>query len=346
MKTSLLLTLLLASTTLAFAQGKLQFANDSQHLVYFSPDTSRLAPGDAPVAGKGVDSPTLGLLSGAPSFVVALYAGVSPSALTLQTTTTFNGASEGRWNSVNLTGLPAGTAVWFQVEVYDSRYASAPAAAQDGAYWGESVVFSAVPQISIYASICDASSPVFSTWPKGTFQIIDMPPGNLGAIMLQAGIPAPPSIVYQPTNQMVLAGAPFSFSVTAAKVLSYQWRFNGMNLAGANGSVYWGFNAQLTNAGSYTVVVTNSVGTVTSDVATLTVLLAGANATISQAVGVGVSISVASQAGLTYLLEYKNALNDPAWTPLPPAVTATGSVLVLQDTNAPVARRYYRVQRE
>jgi hypothetical protein len=46
------------------------------------------------------------------------------------------------------------------------------------------------------------------------------------------------------------------------------------------------------------------------------------------------------------VLEYKNSLDDPTWTPLPPATAATGSVMALQDTNAPAASRYYRVRRE
>ena len=49
---------------------------------------------------------------------------------------------------------------------------------------------------------------------------------------------------------------------------------------------------------------------------------------------------------MNYLLEYKNTLSDSAWTLLTPATTATGSVLVLQDTNTPAASRYYRVLRE
>ena len=53
--------------------------------------------------------------------------------------------------------------------------------------------------------------------------------------------------------------------------MSYQWRFNGGNLAGATGTSYTRFNAQTTDAGSYAVVVTNSAGAITSAPATLTV---------------------------------------------------------------------------
>lgn len=93
-------------------------------------------------------------------------------------------------------------------------------------------------------------------------------------------------------------------------------------------------------------MITNVVGSVTSAVASLTVLPTSGIVSVSLSAGTGVSITFFSQAGSNYLLEYKNALNGLAWTPLLPAVTATGGVLVLHDTNAPVASRYYRVHRE
>jgi len=62
--------------------------------------------------------------------------------------------------------------------------------------------------------------------------------------------------------------------------------------------------------------------------------------------GSGVSISLPSIAGLSYALEYKNSLGDPTWTLLSPAVVATGSVMLLRDTNALAGSRFYRVLRE
>ena len=38
--------------------------------------------------------------------------------------------------------------------------------------------------------------------------------------------------------------------------------------------------------------------------------------------------------------------DDPAWRPLPPAVTGTGGVMTIQDTNTPTASRYYRLRLE
>ena len=83
-----------------------------------------------------------------------------------------------------------------------------------------------------------------------------------------------PSITSQPTNQIVTAGQNAAFTVGANGngTLGYQWQFNATNtLAGATNALLTITNAQSTNAGNYSVVVTDSIGSVTSAVATLTV---------------------------------------------------------------------------
>jgi len=55
------------------------------------------------------------------------------------------------------------------------------------------------------------------------------------------------------------------------------------------------------------------------------------------------SVSLSSQPGVSYILEYKNALTDSSWTALP-AVTGTGSTLTLNNTSATGSRRFYRVR--
>ena len=75
----------------------------------------------------------------------------------------------------------------------------------------------------------------------------------------------PPSITTQPQSQTVIAGQSASFSVAATGTapLSYQWRFNGTNIAGATATNYTKANVQATNAGNYSVVATNSAGSAT-----------------------------------------------------------------------------------
>ena len=84
---------------------------------------------------------------------------------------------------------------------------------------------------------------------------------------------APPSIITQPQSQVVNAGSIVNFSVAAAGALplNYQWRFNGTNLGGATGTTLVLSNVQPSQAGNYSVRVTNLFGSVISSNALLTV---------------------------------------------------------------------------
>jgi hypothetical protein len=76
-----------------------------------------------------------------------------------------------------------------------------------------------------------------------------------------------------PQSQALAAGSTASFSVTASGVapFSYQWRKNAANISGATNSNYSIENITAANEGTYSVVVTNSYGSITSSNAVLTV---------------------------------------------------------------------------
>ena len=80
-------------------------------------------------------------------------------------------------------------------------------------------------------------------------------------------------ITAQPQDQSRFARATASFSVGATGLapLSYQWQFNGTNLAGATTSTLVLTNLQLNQAGVYAVVLSNTVGVVRSANAILSV---------------------------------------------------------------------------
>lgn len=82
-----------------------------------------------------------------------------------------------------------------------------------------------------------------------------------------------PAITQQPQSRIVPPGVnvPFTVTATGASPLSYQWRFNNHDLPGATTANHTVTNAQITNAGNYVVVITNTFGSITSDVAVLTV---------------------------------------------------------------------------
>ncbi len=82
---------------------------------------------------------------------------------------------------------------------------------------------------------------------------------------------APPQILAQPGMQVVQPGELASFFVVAADTsgLSYQWLFNGTNLPGQTGDALLLTNVGTNNQGYYSVVLTNSSGSVTSSPAPL-----------------------------------------------------------------------------
>jgi len=84
---------------------------------------------------------------------------------------------------------------------------------------------------------------------------------------------APPTITAQPQDQAVVVGFTASLTVTAEGTapLSYQWKKDEAVLDGATDATLTITNAQIADAGSYTVEVTNSAGAATSVAAVLTV---------------------------------------------------------------------------
>jgi len=90
----------------------------------------------------------------------------------------------------------------------------------------------------------------------------------------------PPAIVTQPQNLELNLGSPAMFSVSATGVgpLSFRWRFNQTNIAGATATNYSIASVQLTNAGAYSVAVSNAGGITVSASAFLSVLTKLTNA--------------------------------------------------------------------
>lgn len=88
-----------------------------------------------------------------------------------------------------------------------------------------------------------------------------------------SGITNPPAITAQPQSQTTSPGSNATFTVTAngTAPLSFQWLFNDTNIVGATANPFTIANVQFTNAGNYSVIVTNLVGSVTSSVALLIV---------------------------------------------------------------------------
>jgi len=148
---------------------------------------------------------------------------------------------------------------------------------------------------------------------------VDSSADYLGGLIIENAAAPTPTIHTQPTNQTVLIGDAASFSVSAsgAAPLSYFWRRNGAPIAGANSSSYTNTNVQFADSGSqFSCLVSNGYGTVLSSNATLTVRSGVAILPLVRGVGDQILLSFSTQLGWTYILEFKNSLSDPVWTPL------------------------------
>jgi hypothetical protein len=172
---SLLLTLGMA--TPALAQGKVRLVNDSLHLVYWDPSF----PG--PLAGQ----PYLLGSGGGVTLTIELWAGTSSTALSLQATTDFTGQlSPGTWvgSNVLMPSAPAGMN-FFEILIYDVAAGSWQNAHDFGHVWGTESLFTAVAGGGTpYNSLVQHTSPAFSTWADGDFNMDSISPGYRGAIML------------------------------------------------------------------------------------------------------------------------------------------------------------------
>jgi hypothetical protein len=97
-------------------------------------------------------------------------------------------------------------------------------------------------------------------------------------------VSAAPAITSQPQGQTVFPDANVTFAVgaTGTAPLLYQWRFNGEEIPGATGSAYTRNAVQSSDAGDYSVVVSNALGAVVSSNATLAISVLDSPPSITQ----------------------------------------------------------------
>jgi hypothetical protein len=154
--------------------------------------------------------------------------------------------------------------------------------------------------------------------------------------------PSPPTITTQPQNQTVMVGGMATFTVVAAGTapLTYQWSKDNSAIAGATGSSYTTPATVSGDDGStFTVTVSNSAGSKTSDPATLTVTAAAVaptitvqpqNQTVTAPAPATFSVKATGTAPLTYQWSRKGTAiagaTNPSYT--------TGATSVANDNGA------------
>ena len=150
-----------------------------------------------------------------------------------------------------------------------------------------------------------------------------------------------PTIGTQPANQSVVTGSSATFAVIAAGggTLVYQWKKNGTDISGASSSIYTTpATSSADNDAVFTVLVSNSAGTSTSNAARLAVTNFAVAPAISQqpenqSVVTGTSASFSVSATGTSPLSYqwkKNGADIPGAT----ASTYTTPAASTEDSGA------------
>lgn len=103
--------------------------------------------------------------------------------------------------------------------------------------------------------------------------LVTSPFGAITSAVATLTVQFPPQITQDPVGGLQPAGSNFTFAVTATgtEPLSYQWQKNGEDLLGATATNYVATSLAAVDSGSYAVVVSNFLGSVTSSVAVLIV---------------------------------------------------------------------------
>ena len=160
-------------------------------------------------------------------------------------------------------------------------------------------------------------------------------PATANRTLAVAGIP--PSINTPPVGQSFSLGSGLTLAVNAGGTgpLFYQWQFNGTSLAGATDSTLTLANLAATNAGAYRVVITNTVGTVTS--VPVDLYFFGDLRFIAATV-------LAGSVGQQYRVDYADVVNvgTTNWLVLTNITLPSSPYLVIDPNSPGRPQRYYR----
>ena len=150
---------------------------------------------------------------------------------------------------------------------------------------------------------------------------------------------AGPETLGQPQNQLGFIAGTATFSVTARGTapLSYQWEMGTNLLAGATNATLTLTNLQSSDAGDYSVVVSNGSSSVTSNPANLSVNLAG----VSIAMYPGVKVD--GVIGQTYGIQSTTDLNNTNSWAGRTNLTLLATPIYWFDYPTPPPKTFYRV---
>jgi hypothetical protein len=190
----------------------------------------------------------------------------------------------------------AGVPLWTNRHAGSGTYSAAPTALAVDAGGG-----------NVY--VTGRASYLDSGWDMVTIKYVGVPP-------------AAPSILSPPLSRTNITGTTAGFSVTASgdEPLKYQWRKGGANLlndgkvSGVTMTNLVIANVQPSDAGDYSVVVTNSGGSATSSVAQLTVYSPGRFSDVAYWPAMGfIFVFRDGTVGRPYCIQTSTSLAEDSW---------------------------------
>ena len=159
-----------------------------------------------------------------------------------------------------------------------------------------------------------------------------------------------PQFTASPAGQAVAVGANVLFNpaVSGARPLFYHWQRNGTNLvdggnlSGVTNRSLSLANVSLAEAGTYSLIVSNNLGLVTSVGAHLTVVCPPVFLSALRT-NCTLSLTWSAIVGQRYRLQYKTNSVATNWSNLGSAVFASGSTMTGSDNTCTNAQKVYRV---
>jgi len=186
---------------------------------------------------------------------------------------------------------------------------------------------------------------VVIVWGSTNFSQTQIPVLTQCIGLISAGSIHSLAVLGQPFQRMAKAGEEVVFSAgsLANRLATYQWQFNGTNIPGATkstltfGNVYW------TNAGIYRVVISNTLGGVTSPAMTLSVPplkldVVGFNMVTTNG---AFQIRLTGSSGLNPVTIYSSS-NLLDWQPVSTNPPTTGTIDFTDMPPTVMPQRFYR----
>ena len=175
--------------------------------------------------------------------------------------------------------------------------------------------------------------------------VVDGLNGETGNVTLSYSLTMPPAITTQPQSQTVPQGGNGTLTVAATGVPSpwYQWRTNSLGVLGQTNTFFNVSNFQAAGQGiDYDVVVTNSVGSVTSSAAALYLNSPLRFSGWAMNLSGYFTATLLGQASTNYIVQASTNLASGNWVSIATNNSAYGIISIMDTNGLNYPGRFYR----